>query len=564
MKSITHQINKVIVSFIVFTVFIPVVACSDFLDEKPLDFKSSSNSFTTVADFEKSLVYLYAKVREEFYSGDEQHVSDYLFGCDLVWDGQIQGSQRFNDYANTCNPSNSYLDLHWQNFYKIISECNTIISRVEKAPISASDKLRIEATARFFRGFGYRCLSYLYGGVPLELNEVADPKTDYVRADKNDVLKCVKEDLVFASENLPSIKDVRDGEVSDMAAYHLLAEVELALGEFEAAYKSASYVIDSPEMSLMSQRFGSLKDEDGDVYYDLFRSNNQNRSSGNTEAIWVIQYETGVVGGHNDVTSVYGSGYKLERLMTPLVRDLRVDGERVSPFLWPASTLQGGGRGVGWGIPTRLFSNTIWETTDWNDMRNSNFNVHRKFYCDNPASKFYGRILDTENPPAGVTVPCREWYPYSTKCTTPGQHPENLLDSKTGLLTGNAGFTYTDQYLMRMAETYLIRAEASLGMNKKSAAAADINVVRARANAKPCSENEVTIDYLLDERMRELGLEEKRRLTLGRLGDVYRRTVIVAQNPLVRNMAEHHNLWPIPYSEIERNKDAKLEQNPGY
>jgi hypothetical protein len=29
-------------------------------------------------------------------------------------------------------------------------------------------------------------------------------------------------------------------------------------------------------------------------------------------------------------------------------------------------------------------------------------------------------------------------------------------------------------------------------------------------------------------------------------------------------MAEKHNLWPIPYEEIERNTEAVLEQNPGY
>lgn len=81
------------------------------------------------------------------------------------------------------------------------------------------------------------------------------------------------------------------------------------------------------------------------------------------------------------------------------MRDLRVDGEGVSPFLWPNSTFSSGGRGVGFGIPTIYFSNTIWENSDWNDMRNSNYNIVRKFICDNLESKFYGQVLDTENPP---------------------------------------------------------------------------------------------------------------------------------------------------------------------
>lgn len=542
-----------------------LMSCSNFLDEKALDFKGSENSFNTVTDFDMSLTDLYGLIRSEFFSGSEQQTFDYVFGTDLVYDGQIQGAQRFNDFDNTCNPSNTYLNSHWSNLYKIVAESNTVINRLSMASINESESHRIEASAKLFRALAYRTLAYLYGGVPIDLNEESTTRKDYVRASKKEVLDQCIEDLSYAAENLPDISAVKDGKISSPAAYHLLAEVYLANGEYQKAYDAASKVISNSSLSLMRQRFGSTKNDSGDVFYDLFRVNNQNRASGNTEAIWVIQYETNVIGGDNGTTSVYGGGYKLERVMAPLVRDLRVDGESTSPFLWPYSTFESGGRGVGWGIPTVYFSNEIWKNSDWNDMRNSNYNIVRKFKVDNPKSKFYGQTLDTENPPAGVKVPCREWYAYSTKCTTPGQHPEAIYQNKaTGLLSGNAGFTYTDQYFMRLAETYLIRAEASLGLGNKEKAAEDINVVRARANAKLCAASEVNIDYILDERMRELGIEEKRRLTLGRLGQVYRRTVTITKNPLVRNMQEKHNLWPIPYAEIERNTEAVLEQNPGY
>jgi len=540
-------------------------SCSGFLDEEAQDFKSANNSFSTTVDFDKSVTHLYWLTRSEFFSGSEQQTFDYIFGTDLIYDGVIQGAQRFNDFDNTCNPSNTYLNQHWTNLYKLIAESNTIIAQLPSSSISEDTQLIYEAKAKFFRAFAYRTLVYLYGGVPVELNEVASPRKDYVRASKEDVLKQAISDLEFAVKNLPEINTVKDGEISKSAAYHLLAEVYISNKQYNEAYKASSEVINNPNLELMTDRFGSLRSEPGDVYYDLFRVNNQNRASGNTEAIWVIQYETNVIGGDNGTSNIYGSGYKLERVIAPLVRDLYVDGERVSPFIWPASTFSSGGRGVGFAIPTAYFSNTIWENSDWNDMRNSNYNFVRKFECDNPKSKFYGQTLDTENPPAGVTVPTREWFPYQSKCTTPGQHPETLYAAENSLvLSGNAGFTYTDQYMFRLAETYLLRAEAALGMNDKKLAMEDLNVIRTRANATLCTENDVDIDYILDERMRELGIEEKRRLTLGRLGDVYRRTVKVANNPLVRNMAEKHNLWPIPYAEIERNTDAVLEQNPQY
>ena len=73
----------------------------------------------------------------------------------------------------------------------------------------------------------------------------------------------------------------------------------------------------------------------------------------------------------------------------------------------------------------------------------------------------------------------------------------------------------------------------------------------------------VNIDFILDERMREFGVEEKRMLTLMRLGKWYDR--IVKCNPFYAPSANtKYNLWPIPQSEIERNRGAVLTQNPGY
>jgi hypothetical protein len=117
--------------------------------------------------------------------------------------------------------------------------------------------------------------------------------------------------------------------------------------------------------------------------------------------------------------------------------------------------------------------------------------------------------------------------------------------------------------MFRLAETYLLRAEAYLGLNKTTEAAADINVVRARAKALPVSPGNVNIDYILDERLREFGVEEKRMLTLMRSGKWVDR--VRRFNPFYgTQMQDHFNLWPIPSTEIERNRSAKLDQNPGY
>jgi starch-binding outer membrane protein, SusD/RagB family len=76
-----------------------------------------------------------------------------------------------------------------------------------------------------------------------------------------------------------------------------------------------------------------------------------------------------------------------------------------------------------------------------------------------------------------------------------------------------------------------------------------------------------TLDYILDERARELVGEENRRMTLMRTGKLVERAkrpnAVSPLNPL-SGIEDKHLLMPIPQSEIDLNKDAVLEQNPGY
>lgn len=548
----------------VLIIFLTAGSCKRaFLDEKPLDFTSTTNSFNTLKDFNASIYNIYNIVRTEFYTSDENNPFDYIYGLDLVYDGQPSGPQRFSNYTTSTNPTSTYLVSHWSRLYKIISESNTILDKLGSSQVVGNDITFVQANARFFRGFAYRTLAYLYGGVPIELHQVTSPKTDYVRASREEVLKQSIEDLKFAAGNLPSITTVQEGQISNVAAQHLLAEVYLAAGQFNDAVSTASLVINNSNMALMKTRFGSQATDPGDVYWDLFRPKNQNRTSGNKESIWVIQFENDIPGGSSTATDIAGS-YRLERQIAPLIRDVTLS-NGTKPFLWPVSDYTGG-RGIGWAISTTYFSNTIWASDFNNDMRNSNFNFVRTYVYNDPGkTAYFGKTVSTEAPPAGVTVPSRAFYAYQSKCTTPGKHPDGLFSNKaTLLLSPAAGGTYTDQYMFRLAETYLIRAEAYLGTGDKTKAAEDINAIRSRANASPVLEGNVTINYILDERMRELGIEEKRRLTLSRLNMVYERTVNIAKNPLAANIQPFNNLWPIPQREIERNKDAILTQNPGY
>jgi len=164
-------------------------------------------------------------------------------------------------------------------------------------------------------------------------------------------------------------------------------------------------------------------------------------------------------------------------------------------------------------------------------------------------------------------------------------------------------FYDTDWYMIRIAETYLLRAEARLAQGNKSGAAEDINVLRNRAGAKPCTAADIDIDYILDERVRELFGEEQRWVTLSRLSCNPNATYVLDKYPTqnattsntfyertrkygfgyenedrgretytdalgnVRhrpNIMPHNYVLPIPIQIIDSNKDKEIPQNQGY
>ena len=566
-----------------------------FLEEKPLDFNSASNSYETAADYDAAITELYFLTREEFYTTYDR-TTDLSKFADM-W---ITADPLKSNVVADLSPSGAMAKFYWDENYKLIAQANTVISRLPNSSKLTDDEKKVyEAKARFFRALAYRTLVLLYGDVPLQLEEVSTPKTDFVRESKDKVKAQVVEDLEFAAANLPEINTVKDGEISKPAANMLLAEMYLATGDNDKAINAASAVINNPNLALMKNRFGSQAKEDGDVFYDLFRPNNQNRASGNTEGIWVIQFETNIEGGGNNTSHFFWNpgSFWGERFFAPQVDKFQIikpDGTKLQLFNWPIGDMTGG-RGIGTHYATNHLYNEIW-ADDPDDMRNSEYNWPRRFKIhrtnvldENPELKAampdgYFDLKNTVLPDGwsmetgfagGVTAPTqlpnRFMCGYSTKMTTPFHHPDAQYENKeTYKLAGTGGKTYTDQYFFRLAEAYLLRAEAYVNKGDKNKAADDINELHKRANAKPCTADQMNLDYILDERLRELTCEEKRRLTLSRVGKLAER--IKKYNPYFsaaysadnKDYDAHFDLLPIPLSAIQANKDAKLEQNPGY
>ncbi|MDH5602591.1 MAG: RagB/SusD family nutrient uptake outer membrane protein, partial [Cyclobacteriaceae bacterium] len=549
---------KLIVFICVSCLLVAFVSCNEkeILEETPLDFLTAENSYVTPEGINSALVQLYARAAE-YSNVNASDASDgqFWFGTDVCYHARYYNSHQWTVYDIKADDQLARND--WRNAYKIIFGANVILGRAStdaENPIAYNDEsLRKEhlGEAAFFRAWAYRALVHLFGDVPLVLDEVTEAKRDYVRTPKAEVLAQIIKDFNFAKDNLPRIDNLRNtGRIPKAAAYHYLAETYIANGQNSEAITATSWIIDGGDYALMTDRFGSRKDEPGDVFWDLFRLNNQNRTSGNTETIWAYQDEYPTQGGDLNARweRVLGGEYNRWRAKNEY--------EGVRTFIYE-STYKGG-RAQGFIRPTSHVTHGIWEGNFDNDIRNSEYNIERKWWVDNPQSLYYGDTIDLSDPtyvskymygPAGIEDDTNRYvYPYYLKFVRTNNHePEELTDgsltaAQKALATpehialiesyggvgpklhGDARRYRADIYALRLTETYLLRAEAYLNEGNKTAAAADINIVRSRANAKPALPGDVDIDYILDERLRELIFEEPRRITLGRLGLIYDRT----------------------------------------
>jgi hypothetical protein len=127
-----------------------------------------------------------------------------------------------------------------------------------------------------------------------------------------------------------------------------------------------------------------------------------------------------------------------------------------------------------------------------------------------------------------------------------------------------------DYMVARLAETYLILAEASLKLGDLTEAVSAINVVRRRAAfpgkeaAMEITADQLNMDFILDERARELLGEKHRWFDLKRTGTLIER--VKKHNPdAAPNIQPFHVLRPIPADQLDRvtNKD-EFKQNDGY
>jgi hypothetical protein len=538
-------------------------SCSDsFLDEKPYSLYAPE-TLTDEKGIEASLKGLHRIYGELWTWSDQQGwLSCWQLGTDVGVPGGIQGIEvPFYDYA-TLVDNNAGVKYMWQKCYQVINNANVIIAAIGES----GDPAKL-AEARFFRGYMYNHLVTLYGAVPLLLDPTSSAKTDYTRTSVAEVDVAIVADLKYASENLPGIdKLVAEGRANKYMAMQALGEVYLRTGNPSEAEKVLTTIIADNQFSLIKARYGTDKNEPGDYFHDMFIYGNQRRSQGNAEAIWTfeLEYNKNVAGGFTNAP-------QHRRVYKPAYHNV--------PGMRPGLADSLGGRGNGRMGPSNWVKYQLYQE---GDMRNSEYNIKRHFYYNNDlliwpmpvgVDKDGWRVA-TDSPEAVATKSVKLGDPV---VVAKGDTVEYIFPHTTKWNSWDVDDEFgweciKDFPIMRLGETYLLRAEARFKNNNASGAAADINVLRERAFPEypakgQVNASQITLDFILDERARELYAEENRRMTLVRTGTLVERAALnpdVNVRGKIAGLTKNNLLLPIPYDERMRNKDAILEQNPGY
>ena len=257
--------KKIIYSGITLLFFIFFsVSCNEkeLLTENPKDFLTPENSFTTPAGFKATMAGLLASTQGVFFGTGDAWEKFVMNGqdADLAVSGLSEGGLWYAIQWNTMNPDNGRVLSWWSSYYSLIFSANTIINRAENDIVkwdSEKQKNEIVGSAKFIRAFAYHLLANMWGGVPITLEETSSARFDYTRATREEVYQQCVEDLTFATQWMKTVNDgFRGGEIPRAAAYHILAEVYIALGKYPEAVQAATAVIDDPNFELMTERFG--------------------------------------------------------------------------------------------------------------------------------------------------------------------------------------------------------------------------------------------------------------------------------------------------------------------
>jgi starch-binding outer membrane protein, SusD/RagB family len=509
--------------------------------------------FRTPEGFETLVNAAYSYSR--WWYGKEEGYNIAEMGTDLWMSGNGDVHPTLTSYQNL-NGTQAALTSLWDKFYTAINLVNAGVQGIDEAGLQGTTRTTRLAELRFLRAFYYWHVVETWGDVHFTLEPTNGIQTEANRTPAAEIYEQIFEDLDFAVANLPTTT-TQYGRITKGGAEAFLARMHLTRGNNQEALTRATNVINNYGYRLVPN------------YVDLWRMDNLK----NTEVVWAVNYSTNTALNDRTNPVLFPTGHPRGANNGHLMFGQLYDRE------------PGMVRDIANGRPFNRYMPTVFLLDLFDEASDARFlgsfkSVWRANSATRPAGMALGdtAVFITRNviPQAVQATKVYRIYDRSEvyradgSPVTRGQYMDlsKFLDpTRPTIPEEQSG---RDAFVIRLAEMHLIAAEANFKLANTAAAAQQINVLRTRA-ALPgrtaqmqVTPAQITLDFILDERARELAGEQLRWFDLKRTGKLVER--VTRFNPdAAAHIKAFHVVRPIPQRQLDAvsNKDV-FTQNPGY
>lgn len=544
---------------------IPFISCKKYLEEYNPGGNTADAVFNTPAGFESGVNAAYSYNR--WLWGKEQGYHLMEVGTDLWMSGVDDPNAELTQYTSGLNPSQATLAGIWPRMYAAVNLCNALINRVGESGLSSSQQKIREGELRMLRAWYYFFIVETWGGVHFTLDETSGIATTANRTPIATFYDQILTDLRFAIQALPNTT-ADNGRVTKPAAEAFISKVFLYTAAYDSSYFYANRVITQYGLTLQPK------------YSDLWDMT-KNVSK---EIIWAVNYSTNLTLNDLQNPVSYPQGHP------------RAANNGHLMFLQKYDVRNGMQRDIPNGRPFSRYMPTIAMLDLFNETIDSRYysTFQEAWLCNRPGN--YSRQL-SNNTPLNYTLALNDTAHWITKQTVSNAFRDSRKHEtfdRTNIYNANGTPKNTsnfvslkkfldptrpsvaeqqsarDAYIFRLADIMLVAAEAKFRLNDPGAAAILINMVRTRAAntgqtaAMQIVAGDVNLDFILDERARELAGEQWRWFDLKRTGKLI--ALINTRNAQASaNVKPFHLLRPIPQAQIDAvTNKSEFTQNPGY
>lgn len=533
-----------------------LTSCKKVLDEENLSGITDETLYTTPKGFETLVNAAYSYQR--WWYGKERGFNMGETGTDLWTNGAGDVYPDLTTYQNL-QATNGALQEVWSNFYKAINVCNAGIARVGNSGMDEALQVQRTAEFRFLRAFYYYHIVETWGDIHLTTEETKGVITEANKSSVENIYALIIDDLKFSIENLaPTTSEY--GRVTTPAAEAFLARIYLTRGMNVEAASLAKKVIDNYGFSLLPN------------YADLWKMDNQQ----NSEVVYAVNYSANLNDNDKQDDNVYPDG------------DNRGSNSAHLLFIMKYDDQPGLIRSLEYGRPFNRYQPSRYLLYLFNEQIDSRFDAsfQQAWLCNQPnaSSRPPGmNVGDTAVFISKYAVPASERATKNYTIYDDGDIYNADGSSKNRLRyismkkfmdntrsSVNEAQSVRNAFVVRLAEMYLIVAEADFKLGNNAEAATYLNAVRERAANEGHKQemailaSDVTLDFILEERAREFAGEQLRWFDLKRTGKL--KENLQKYNPHANTyFRDYHLLRPIPQNQLDAvTNKSEFTQNPGY